>query len=265
MSAVSDFNIRTDSGRKQTVRIIYRDEHLIAVDKPPGLRVIPDRWIPSLPNLRDLLSRRLSDSSGGERPGLRVVHRIDADTSGLVLFACTAEVHRRLSLAFENREVEKTYLAIVKGRVEPGEGEINLPLAAHPRRKGRVRVHSEGKPSLTRYKVLEQFQGYALLEVSPQTGRMHQIRVHLQAIGHSLAVDPLYDGAERLGIRSLKFGVSEREDDRERFLLSRLSLHAWRLRFTHPVSGKPLQLEAEPPRDFRALLKALRKWRKDRR
>jgi len=260
MNTIPDFNIRTDGGRKQTVQIIYQDEYLIAVNKPPGLRVIPDRWIPALPNLRDLLNRRLSALPNGEKANLWVVHRIDADTSGLVLFARTADVHRLLNLAFENHKVEKKYLAVVKGKVEPEEGEINLPLGAHPRRKGRVRVHSDGKPSLTRYKVLEQFRSYTLLEVSPHTGRMHQIRVHLQAIGHPLAVDPLYDGADRLGINSLKFGVPERWNDQESYLLSRLSLHAWRLRFTHPVSGEPLELKVDPPKDFQALLKALRKW-----
>lgn len=260
MSIIRDFNIRNAAGRKQTVGIVYQDAQFIVADKPAGLRVIPDRWIPALPNLRDLLIRRLPVLSSHEEASLWVVHRIDADTSGLVLFARSAEVHRRITLAFQNRQVKKTYLAIVKGQVKPEEGEIDLPLALHPRRKGRVRVHPDGKPSHTGYKVLEQFHRYALLEVYPRTGRMHQIRVHLQAIGHPLAVDPLYDGADKLGIRSLKYKVPVREEERDSYLLSRLSLHAYQLRVIHPISGDPMEWEAPPPKDFRALLKALRKW-----
>lgn len=258
MIELKHIHLRDSTGRKQKVEIVYQDADILVINKPAGLRVIPDQFVPAFTNVKNLLevqSRKLGDE---REQAIWVVHRIDMDTSGLVLFARHAEAHRHLNRQFEEGTVEKTYLAVVEGRFREESGEVDFPIDTGKRR-GRVRIHERGKPALTRYRVLEQFRHFALLEVSPRTGRTHQIRVHLQAIGHPLAVDPLYHQVNHLTIGFLKTGRRE-TGEVESALISRLSLHAFRLRFTHPGSGETVQFEAPPPRDFQALLKALRKW-----
>ncbi|NOX38904.1 MAG: RluA family pseudouridine synthase [Calditrichaeota bacterium] len=263
MKRLKSFNIRSPEGRKQRVEVVFEDEHLVVINKPGGLRVIPDRWNPELPNLWHLLQARYQDLYQQSGQHVWVVHRIDAPTSGLVIFAKTAEMHRGLSVMFEKNQIEKTYLAIVSGEPPETQGTIDLPLQQHPTRKKYVIVHEKGKPAVTDYAVRERFQHFCLLEVKPRTGRTHQIRVHLQAIGCPLAVDPLYGEAESIQISNLKRDVVKRRAEWEEtlpVLMNRLSLHAYRLKFVDPLSGEEREFEAPIPKDFLALLKALRKW-----
>jgi 23S rRNA pseudouridine1911/1915/1917 synthase len=257
MNKFKNIALRLPDGHKQKVTIIYEDRFLLVVNKPPGVRVIPDHWDKGLPNLLDLLNAQLNGSGDRKSARIWVVHRIDADTSGIVLLAKNEEIHRILSSAFENKRISKTYLAIVQGCPPKENGTIDLPLLAG--RKGRVRVVESGKPSTTHYKVLEFFKQYSLLEVIPLTGRTHQIRVHLQAIGHPLAVDPVYSGTQKITIFDLKRDhFPQRKTDSA--LISRLTLHAWKLSMNHPVEQIAMEWLAQPPGDFQALLKALRKW-----
>ena len=245
--------------RKRQVSILHSDAHLLVVDKPPGLPVIPDRWQQSPHNLRDLLLKHLAGGDTQPDPGLWIVHRIDANTSGVLLLARSAEMHRTLNLMFAENHIHKTYHAIVNSTPVPTEGRIEQALAPHRSHKPRMIASRDGKSSVTLYRVLESFRQFAYLAVEPQTGRTHQIRVHLAEIACPLAVDPLYGNRDSISISALKkrYHAGARG---ERPLMDRLSLHAFRIAFTDPLSGKPMAFTAELPKDFRGLLNALRKW-----
>ena len=265
MSILKTFNIRDGRQRKQTIEVLYEDDHLVAVNKPAGLRVIPDSFNAALPNLLTMLESRYRKALGREGQQLWVVHRIDMHTSGVVIFARTPEMHRHLNRMFEHGEVQKTYWAVVRGHVQPREGRIDFPMAPHPSRSRMMIISEKGKPARTDYRVLEEFEHFTLVEVYPRTGRTHQIRVHFQAIGNPLAIDPIYAKTLSIDISNLKRDVVRKRhslDETPPALMQRLTLHALRLSFTHPLTGKSFEVEAALPKDFRALLSALRKWDK---
>ncbi len=265
MSILKTFNIRDGRQRKQTIEVLYEDDNLVAVNKPAGLRVIPDSFNAALPNLLTMLESRYRKALGQEGQQLWVVHRIDMHTSGVVIFARTPEMHRHLNRMFEHGEVQKTYWAVVRGHVQPREGRIDFPMAPHPSRSRMMIISEKGKPARTDYRVLEEFEHFTLVEVYPRTGRTHQIRVHFQAIGNPLAIDPIYAKTLSIDISNLKRDVVRKRhslDETPPALMQRLTLHALRLSFTHPLTGKSFEVEAALPKDFRALLSALRKWDK---
>ena len=204
-----------------TLRVIFEDPHLIIVNKPAGQLVIPGRGEAEGKPLVDQVSSHI-------RKKAYVVHRIDRETSGLVAFAKDAPTHKELSQLWEGREVHKTYLAWVLGKMEKKEGLLDYPLKAFG--SGRMGVAKGGKPSQTRYNVVQPQEGASLLEVELLTGRRDQIRVHLYHTGHPVLGDPLYGQERPVG------GAP------------RLLLHAWRLRI--PQAGKALEVTCEPPDDF---------------
>ena len=210
------------------LRIVHENEHWIAISKPSGRPTIAARGKEASLSLKEEVARH----AGGR---IFVVHRLDAETSGLVLFAQGAEAHRFLCAAFESRRVKKSYWALVLGCVETG-GVVDRPLREFG--SGRMGVDERGKSSQTRYLVLEKFSAATLLEVSPSTGRRHQIRVHLYSLGHPVLGDARYGKERPVG------GAA------------RLMLHARELSFSY--EGKDFQLCAEPPQDF---LRVLEKFR----
>lgn len=250
---------RDTQQRKQRVEIIHMDEQLLAVNKPSGIPVIPDRWSSKRLHLIDLLERFLQQETGSRQRQVYTVHRIDADTSGLVLLARTPEMHRELSRLFEKQRIEKSYLAIVRGRPKESEGRIDLPLSRSTSGKKLTRVDSNGKPAETHFTLLEAFRNFSLIEARPKTGRTHQIRVHLSSIACPLAVDPLYNPQSTLTIADIKPGMFPGQQQASA-LISRLTLHAAHLRFDHPQTGSPIHIEADIPKDFAAALKGLRRW-----
>lgn len=243
--------------RQPAYEVIFSDEHFLAVNKSSGMLSVPDRFDPGKPNLLDALSKELEQKIYG-------VHRLDAETSGLLLFARNAETHRALSLQFEERQVKKYYIAFVDGNPAHEADDIEAPIAENPMRPGTMRVHSKGKAAHSSYRVLERFRDFSMLEVELHTGRTHQIRVHCAHIGHPLLVDKIYGvraGLMLSSIKRRKFKLSKSEEEESPFF-KRLSLHAWKLHFQHPVSGEAMELEAPLTRDLNALHNQLCKWGK---
>ena len=229
--------------------------------KPAGLATIPGRA--ETDSVLERLARQLGlPSSGTADPRVRVVHRLDKDTSGVLLFAKHAAAQRHLSHQFQNNTVEKQYLALVVGRPPQAEGEIDAPLARHPTDPTRMSVVKHGgRPARTAWRIEQQFRGFTLLRVFPKTGKTHQIRVHLKHAGLPLAIDPLYNrprpGASgALMLSSFKRDYRPTRGEHERPLMERLTLHAEKLAFTDP-GGTRVTLEAPLPKDLRATLNQL--------
>jgi 23S rRNA pseudouridine955/2504/2580 synthase/23S rRNA pseudouridine1911/1915/1917 synthase len=232
--------------------LIFENNDLIAFSKPSGLLSIPDRYNAALPCLLHEAQRKYGK--------LFVVHRLDKDTSGLICFAKNEHSHRYLSQLFQDRKVVKSYLAIVQGVPLKPSFSIKAPIDAHPVQKGRMCIAKKGKPAHTDYETIEVWKNFALLKIQIHTGRTHQIRVHLQHIGHPVVGDAFYGSGESLFLSSFKkkFKLSEKEET-ERPLISRLALHSASLQFT-AEDGTEMNLEAPLPRDMSAVLKQFSKW-----
>lgn len=228
--------------------ILFENDAWVVIDKPAGLLSIPDRFGADLPNAENILRKKYGQ--------IYVVHRLDKDTSGVMVFAKTEEAHRRLSQSFENRAVKKTYLAIVEGVPSKPEDLIDAPIGEDSSKAGKMKIDPKnGRESRTHYKIKERFRRYSLLELNPETGRQHQIRVHCAFIGHPLVVDSLYGKSKELRLSQFKRGYKGEET---RPILGRLSLHAAELVFPDPKSGESIKVEAELPKDMKATLKQMR-------
>jgi len=227
------------------------DPAFLAVNKPADVLTIPGRQ-----GGESVLGRLAAATVGGE---LRLVHRLDRGTSGVLLFARDLDAQRVLSEQFAHRQVEKTYLALVRGAPGQDEGLIDAPLTRDPNSTTRMIVHAKrGKRSQTRWEVVERFPGMALLRCHPLTGRQHQIRVHLAHARMALLVDGLYGECEAFYLSHVKTGYKHGGGE-ERPLIARLTLHAESIAFAHPRTGEAVRIEAPLPKDFRATLAQLRK------
>lgn len=231
--------------------IIVENEHFIVVNKPAGLLSIPDR------EGKDISLKKLLLEKYGQ---IFTVHRLDRDTSGIIVFARDEETHKFLSVAFEERMVQKYYLGMVNGTIPDKKKTIDAPIMEHPGKKGTMIINKKGKAAVTDYEVLEEFGKFSLVQFRIYTGRTHQIRVHMKNIGHPIVCDELYGDGTNILISSFKhnFKLSKNQEE-EHPILSRLGLHAHRLLFD--ISGNEYNLEAPLPKDMQALLQQLRKWR----
>lgn len=230
--------------------IIEEDESVVAVNKPSALLTIPDRAG------KEISLKQILKSKYGE---IFTVHRLDKDTSGIVVFAKTTEAHKELSQLFEARESIKIYNGFVMGSPSDKSGIINEPIAEHPSKKGLMTVYKKGKESITEYEVLENFKLYSWMQFKILTGRTHQIRVHMKHLGHPIVCDELYGDGKPVFISSIKrkkFNLSKNEES-EKPILSRLALHSSQLKFQ--LFNKKYSLEAPLPKDLRALLNQLNK------
>lgn len=229
--------------------IITENDQFVAINKPSGLLSVPDRK-QSEPSLKDMLLQKYGS--------IFTVHRLDKGTSGVIVFAKNEESHKQLSLLFEGREIEKYYHGLVYGQVYPEQGSVDAAIMEHPAGNGKMITHAKGKASLTDYEVEKTFRLYSWLKFRIHTGRTHQIRVHMQHLGHSIVCDELYGNGEPIYLSALKrkYNLSKKEDA-ERPILGRLGLHSSLLKFE--LNGEAFELEAPLPKDLRALLQQLEK------
>lgn len=247
---------------KHTLSILARGDGWVAVDKPAGLATIPGR-AEQTSVIEELAAQLGLPASGTADPRVRVVHRLDKETSGVLLFALDSATQRHLSHQFQNNTISKEYLALVVGRPAETEGEVDAALGRHPTSPLRMAVTKHGgRPARTAWRVEQAFRALSLLRVFPKTGKTHQIRVHLKSIGLPLAIDPLYNvqkGSPGLLLSTFKRGYRSKGDGPERPLIDRLTLHAERLRFASPA-GDAVEVVSPLPKDLRSTLNMLAKY-----
>lgn len=233
--------------------VVFEDDALLVFDKPSGLLVAPDRWDKTRVNLMGLVHAKLGRNVAN-------VHRLDADTSGLLLCAKTKPALDHLSGQFQSKTVAKVYHAIVVGTPAMDTYTVDFVLKEDEAAPGRMCVvKKHGKAAVTEFRVLERFGPFAFVECRPQTGRTHQIRVHLAASGTPILNDAFYGDDTRLLLSDLKRGYKGRADEKP--LIARLALHASELTVTHPVTREPLTVRSPLPHEFEVALKYLRRFR----
>jgi 23S rRNA pseudouridine1911/1915/1917 synthase len=239
--------------------ILYEDAQLAVIDKPPGMVVHPAKghWAGTLTAALQFHFDQLSTAGGPTRPG--IVHRLDRDTSGVLVVAKTDRAHMQLAEQFESRAVEKEYLAVCAGVPDRDRDIIDLPVGVHPYQREKMAVRRDratSREAQTFFEVAERFDGYSLVKVLPKTGRTHQIRLHLASIGCPVLCDRLYGGRALI-----TRGEISRDETDEHVLLDRQALHARRLKIAHPVTGESMEFIAPVPADIEGVIEALRKYR----
>jgi 23S rRNA pseudouridine1911/1915/1917 synthase len=245
------------------LEILYEDEFLALVNKPPDMVVHPAKghWSGTLVNALQFHFSELSQVGGDYRPG--IVHRLDRDTSGVIMIAKEEATHRDLSCQFESRKIFKEYLAITAGVLDRDSDYIERRIGHHPKDRVKMMAHDhdeeeDGKEACSYYEVIERFRGFSFCRIQPRTGRTHQIRVHLASIGCPVLADKIYGGRDCLRLADLVAGLNLEQDQ---VLMPRQALHAGRLRFQHPRLKKVIEAEAPLPKDFQEALAALRRHR----
>lgn len=233
-------------------KILFEDDYLLIINKPSGILTIPDRYNKSLQSLSLAFKKKYEK--------IFVVHRLDKDTSGAIIFAKDAETHRQLNIDFENNDVIRKYHVLIEGLLPEDFLEIDIPLRQSRKKLGMSLPSAKGKPSLTKVTVLEKFRNATLVECELITGRHHQIRVHLQTIGHPLLVDSLYGNREFFFLSSIKKKFNLKKGTEEKPVMSRLTMHSNYIRLNHPKTKEIIEVTAEYQKDFSALLQLLRKY-----
>jgi RluA family pseudouridine synthase len=232
--------------------VLWTDDAILVVNKPPGLLTLPDGYNPDLPHLATILEPLYGP--------IWIVHRLDKETSGVLVLARNAAAHRDLNTQFEKRQISKTYHALAAGNPEWEEKSVKLALQPDGDRKHRTVIDARfGKNSITHLRVVKRFRAYTLIEAVPETGRTHQIRAHLAGEGFPIAGDALYGDGEGVFLSRVKPDYRQGKIP-EKAILDRLALHARSLVFTHPISGEEIYFEAPYPRDFEKTLRQLRKY-----
>lgn len=233
---------------------IYEDDNIIVINKESGILSIPDRYDPLIPSLDKILKRKYEN--------IFIVHRLDKETSGIMVFAKDSESHKSLNEQFQKRKLTKFYHVLVAGIVSEDKIDIDIPLMPNPGKKPGMIPSARGKESLSKLRVIERFRHATFAEVDLVTGRHHQLRAHVAAIGHPLLVDSLYSEKSEFYLSSVKRKYTISKNKEERPLISRITMHASTLEFFHPKTNEIVKFEAEYPKDFAVTLKQLRKFDK---
>lgn len=234
------------------IEIIFEDEDIVVVTKPPGMLSIPDRYDPKLISADKVLRKKYGN--------IFVVHRLDKETSGVMVFAKNAGAHKHLNTQFQEQQVKKIYHAILSGILPKDEIEIDIPLMTHPGKKGEMIPSVRGKESLSVFRIIEKFRMATLVEVDLVTGRQHQLRAHASALGFPLLVDSIYGDQDAFYVSSVKKRFNLKKGTEEKPLIDRITMHSYELSFIHPGSGEKLSFKTEYPKDFSAALRILRKY-----
>lgn len=241
---------------EQAYSILFEDDDILVVNKPAGVLTIPDRYDLTLPNLRSIF-----DDKYGK---IFIVHRLDRDTSGIVILAKNADAHKNLSMQFEDLTVKKIYHVVVDGVIHQDDMTIDIPLMPDPRKPGRTIPSARGKESLSMLHVMERYRHFTFASIDLVTGRHHQIRVHLSAVGYPLLVDEFYGNSREFYLSNIKKRFNMKKNDTEKPLISRITMHAFSLTIQHPTTNEEMLFEADYPKDFAAMLQVLRKYGKSR-
>lgn len=234
----------------RAIDFLFEDDDIAVVNKPSGLLSIADRY-KDLINLKNILLKKYGT--------IYTVHRLDKDTSGVMLFAKNETTHKFLNQQFSNRMVKKIYWAFVQNSPEIESGIVDMPILNDIRKTGKMYVNPTGKPAETKFKLLKDYGKISLMAFFPITGRTHQIRVHSKYLGCPLLIDSLYTGKEAFYLSAIKKRYKKEQFSKEKPLVSRLTLHAKSIEFTHP-NGEKMSFETELPKDLKALKKQLDKW-----
>ena len=238
------------------IDIVYEDDYLMLINKPYDMVVHPAgrHHCGTVVNALAFHCQNLSQVNGPLKAG--IVHRLDRDTSGIMLTIKSDAVHSQIAMQFEKRSVKKEYLAVVEGELMLDSDEISLPIARHLIDSQKMAVrHDIGKEAVSIYEVVERFRGYTLVKVMPKTGRTHQIRVHMRAIGHPVVADFMYSSQESCYLSDL---LQKEREEGELPIIDRQALHAHRIEFFHPIHNKKMEFEVDLPEDISALVNALR-------
>ena len=238
------------------IDIVYEDDYLMLINKPYDMVVHPAgrHHCGTVVNALAFHCQNLSQVNGPLKAG--IVHRLDRDTSGIMLTIKSDAVHSQIAMQFEKRSVKKEYLAVVEGELMLDSDEISLPIARHIIDSQKMAVrHDIGKEAVSIYEVVERFRGYTLVKIMPKTGRTHQIRVHMRAIGHPVVADFMYSSQESCYLSDL---LQKKREEGELPIIDRQALHAHRIEFFHPIHNKKMEFEVDLPADISALVNTLR-------
>jgi len=231
--------------------IVFEDESLMLINKPSGLLTIPDRYDPLKPNLYNSLQ--------SYREAIFINHRLDRETSGLIVFSKTEASHKFMQEQFEKKKISKSYLTIVNGSMPASSGVIELKMSPSSSGKKLMVIDKKGKNSSSYYEVVTAWKNYSLVKVDIATGRTHQIRLHMKTMGCPIVCDTLYGDGEPFYLSRIKRKYHKTAFEEERPLINRVALHAHRLSFIHPETKKVQTFEADPPKDMQATINQLNK------
>ncbi|MDC3180989.1 RluA family pseudouridine synthase [Gammaproteobacteria bacterium] len=246
---ITPLHPREDAAQALALNIVFEDEYMLIINKPAGLTVHPGAGQIDQTLLNALLYH---DSKLRDLPQAGMVHRLDKDTTGLLIIAKDITTHTALSKMMHDRQIEKTYLALVHGRVHQPK-TISEPIARHPTSRQKFSAHPSGRPSVTHFTIHKRFSHHTLLLIQLETGRTHQIRVHMEYIGHPLVGDQKYGLRKSAKKNAMPVAVSQQVSD-----FSRQALHAYQLQFIHPKTNEKLKVTCPLPQDLNTLLQALR-------